>query len=463
MPVEAPPEAQFASRSDEIVGGFSDFSDPQIFMLEMTYAPDSVFLCSSTLIGRVTLVCAAHCIAPDELGRKPTVRAVNVPRVKLAVDSDWIKVVKQRYHPNYKALVIQNDISVLQLERQPLIKPKPWNRTNFSAELVGKTVRVAGYGITTTDGTGAGVKRSTELAINDIDPTLINFGITNQIGTCSGDSGGPMFYSGFDGIERQIGIHSFHRGECGKNADARIDKMADFVDQWFSEVEVPQCAEDGQCKSGCTPEDVDCTCQADNVCNPSCPAPAKDPDCAESCAGGGVCSTTACATPDPDCVAVGAPCGLDSQCAGRMCVSDPQNADSYCSKPCLTSADCATGFECGAANACTKIQKPTASDGQACTVGQTFCLGTRRACGGPEGKPLVCSRQCLFQEDCGDTESCTPSGAVSVCTANIVLKKADLYERAAKSCASVGPSAFAWLALVGLIRRRVKPGRCERH
>ncbi|MBS1149174.1 MAG: Vitamin K-dependent protein [Myxococcaceae bacterium] len=458
VPLDPEPEGQLAQRRDGIVGGYTNFDDPQVFFMEMTYSPTSVYSCSATLVGRKTLLTAAHCIAPDELGRKPTVEVTNVPRVSEATASDWIKVSRQRYHPNYRASVIQNDLGVVELERVPTLKGRQWNRANFGPEIVGKIVRVSGYGITSTDGRNSGTRRSVELPVNDLDPTLLNFGTTNQKGTCSGDSGGPMFYRFADGIERQIGVHSFHRGDCGKNADARVDKGADFIDQWFLDVEAPSCAEDGQCKSGCVPEDLDCTCAADMQCNPLCLSAAKDADCADSCSAGNVCSVTACATPDPDCQPFDAPCGIDEQCAGRRCTSDPQNLEGYCSKACALPADCPTGFECSGPGVCARLQLPVATEGHSCTPGQTWCNGARLKCGGPEGKPTQCLRACLVESDCLNTESCTArpdAGAqAGVCTPDIVLNRIKVVEYAAKSCSATGagPAVLALLAL--LLRRR---------
>ena len=466
VPVEPGPEA--GRRIDEIIGGVTLFSDPQVFFMEMSYSATDVYSCSATLIGRKSLLTAAHCIAPDEMGRKPTVRVTNVPRVRNAVASDWINVSRQRYHPNYRASVIQNDLGIVELERIPTLKPRLWNRANFGPEIVGKTVRVAGYGITATEGTGSGIKRSVQLPVNDLDLTLLNFGTTNQKGTCSGDSGGPMFYVFPDGVERQIGVHSFHRGECGRNADARVDKGADFVDQWFLDVEAASCGEDAQCKTGCTPEDVDCTCAADAVCNPLCLTPAKDADCAESCAAGNVCSTTACATPDPDCQPFGAACGIEEQCAGRRCTTDLQNVEGYCSKACAIAADCPTGTDCGGTGVCTKKQLPVANENEACTAGTTYCADfPRLKCGGAAAKPTTCLRACIFEADCLTTESCTPQGdadagtaTTSVCTKDIVIERINLVEYAPKGCsaAAAGPSALGLLAALLLLRRRRQRG-----
>ncbi len=459
-PLESEPVGDVAYRRDGIVGGATNFNDPQLFFVEMTYAPNSVFSCSATLIGRKTLLCAAHCIAPDEMGRKPTVRVTNVPRVRNATASDWIAVSSQRYHPNYRATLIENDLSVLELERIPTIKAREWNRANFNNEIVGKIVRVAGYGITATEGGGSGIKRNLELPVNDLSPTLLNFGTTNLKGTCSGDSGGPMFYTFPDGIERQIGVHSFHRGDCGRNADARVDKGAAFIDQWFIDVEAPSCAEDNQCKTGCTPTDVDCTCAADAQCNPLCLSTAKDADCAESCSAGNVCSVTACATPDPDCQVFGAACGVDEQCAGRRCISDAQNTEGYCSKACALATDCPVGSECNSAGVCSKLQKPAANEGQDCVPSQTHCNGARLKCDlSGAGKPYQCLRTCWFESDCLSTESCAlapdAGTSVGVCTPDIVLDRFIFVKYAAKSCSAtgMGPSLIALLALALRQRR----------
>ena len=75
VPVESEPEGQVASRRDGIIAGYTNFNEPQVFFVEMTYPPNDVYSCSATLIGRKTLLCAAHCIAPDEKGNRPSVLA----------------------------------------------------------------------------------------------------------------------------------------------------------------------------------------------------------------------------------------------------------------------------------------------------------------------------------------------------------------------------------------------------
>lgn len=455
-------EGAAGQRRDAILGGVTNFSDPQVFYVEMTYTPEEVFSCTATLIGRRTLLTAAHCIAPDAMGRKPTVEATNVPRVGVATAADFIPVVRQRYHPNYTASAIENDYAVLELARNPLLKPREWNRTNLMPDVVGKTVRQTGYGITFTDGTGAGVRRNVALPINDLDPNLVNSGTTNQKGTCSGDSGGPMFLVFPDGVERHIGVTSFHRGMCGRNASGRTDRAAAFIDQWMLDIEAPTCGEDGQCKSGCTPEDPDCLCAADAACNAMCPMAAKDPDCAESCAAGNVCSTTACATPDPDCQPFGAACGLDDQCAGRRCITDPQHPQGYCSQACALPADCPMGTECTVAGTCVHTQLPVANEGQPCTKGATFCNGPHLLCGGVEGKATLCARACLFDADCTATESCTASpgtdagaAVAGVCVPDVVIPKASMvFVAAPKGCAAVPGLPLVWFAVLALRRRR---------
>lgn len=462
VPLQSEPEAQVAQRRDPIVGGFTNFGDPQLYFVEMSYSATDVYSCSATLIGRKTLLSAAHCIAPDEMGRKPTVRVTNLARESAATDADWIKVSRQRYHPNYRASVIQNDFSVLELEKIPFVRPRQINRMNFGPEIVGKIVRVAGYGITKTMGSGAGVKRTLDLKVNDLDPTLLNTGTTNQKGTCNGDSGGPMFYRFPDGIERQVGIHSFHRGDCGRNAAARVDKGLDFIDQWFIDVEAPTCSEDALCKTGCVPEDVDCLCATDSICNPLCLTPGKDADCADSCTAGNVCSVTACATPDPDCQAIGAPCGVEEHCAGRRCISDAQNPEGYCSKTCSVATDCPSGFECSASGECSKVQLPTANEGQDCTPGQTYCSGGRLTCEALEGKQPKCHRVCLVDDDCSGTESCVTQADAGkfggVCAPDIVLTRINFVEYAAGGCSAtaLGPSLLG-LLVFALVRRPRRP------
>ncbi|MBI3184079.1 MAG: S1 family peptidase [Myxococcales bacterium] len=447
-------------RRDAILGGTSDFADPEVFMIEMSY-DGGASLCTSTLVGRRTLLTAAHCLQP-EAGRLPRVRATNLTAARDAGDSDFISSSKVRPHPGYTSGgSFANDIGLVLLDRAPTVRFKPWNRDSVSG-LQRQPARLVGYGQTSAGGRDWGTKRSVDISFNVVGEEVV-YGTVETTGTCQGDSGGPAIHPWNGGEERVVAITSFGPEGCGRGSSERVDRHKAFIDQWFAENEDPQCTADAQCKQGCSPADPDCLCLADGACG-SCQSPGTDPDCPESCVQNQVCSVSACA--DPDCQPFGSPCGFDEQCQTRRCVADPQQP-SYCSKTCTTAAECGSEMECSQ-GVCTKRQLPVAALGESCTPGQTFCASPWAVCTGRTGEETFCRRRCLVTSDCTPGECAEDASGLRFCLPAVMVKKMGSTYDAAPGCAALPvPSGAlgvlgAWLLV--LLRRRCrveprKPGR----
>jgi hypothetical protein len=345
-PLEGEPNARSRSQSG-IVGGTIDSGDPEVFILAMEFSNGSLGVCSATLIGRRTLITAAHCVDPRVAGASSvSIRASNETSVAGDDASEWIPVVAARVHPEWDPRdSLDNDVGLALLDVSPVAPSKPWSRDSLS-QLEGKPVRAVGYGITAMHESDAGVKREVELIVNLMDPDHLYLGDGLGKGICHGDSGGPSFHRFADGVERLVGIHSFATNrDCTEGADVRIAVHAEFVDQWMADYERSRCGADGVCKRGCTPVDIDCACAADGACTEECADLAMDPDCPADCSPNGVCAEADCPRPDMDCVAVGEPCSVALQCRSRMCVGDPQRGP-YCSETCSSSSECEPGMEC---------------------------------------------------------------------------------------------------------------------
>ncbi len=452
-----------------IVGGTTDSADPEVFMMMMEYDNNTGSGCTGTLIASRTLLTASHCVDP---------RIANATSVQIWVTdktdsnaisfSDLISVTETRMHPGWDPAVgLSDDVALALLAKAPAgVTPKQWNTASLSG-LAGQPLRAVGYGTTGAAGNGSGVKRTVDLTFRQLTSDHIKLGDLSGKGVCHGDSGGPSFHTFADGVERQVGIHSYtNNTECTDGADTRVDAYATFINQWLSDKEGPQCAHDGKCKAGCTPYDVDCYCVADGVCNTQCPTLTEDPDCPKDCVANGVCSIDPCPVPDTDCVAAGSGCSSELQCVGRQCVSDPQHPDFYCSKNCQTSTDCPTGMTCPAGGGiCRYPTLPGADPGQPCTLGQTFCTGGTFVCSGAPGWATACVRSCQSNGDCPTPQTCEDGqNGYKFCRgqalAPILLTRATTEGAAAATCTQAGGSPAAWavaLAALWVASKRRRP------
>jgi hypothetical protein len=226
--------------------------------------------------------------------------------------------------------------------------------------------------------------------------------------------------------------------------------------------EAPSCGEDGRCAANCPQVDLDCVCAADGQCTAQCPDLSKDPDCPKDCGNNGVCSQQPCPVPDSDCVTEGDACTYAVQCVTRVCITDFQHMQPYCSKNCTSDADCMTtpNMECDqSSHFCTYKQTPTTPMGSPCTPGPTVC-DTPGVCAGDSETTAYCSTPCKAQSDCTDGMStCTTSfdGVTKYCKEpprSVVMLPAvsTTMGDAATGCSAAG--GLLPLAALALVRRR---------
>jgi secreted trypsin-like serine protease len=174
-------------------------------------------LCTATLIGKKTVLTAAHCVSPG---------ATHTFTTDDGVKHLSAKVVR---HPSYNSYQITNDVAVIILQTEPAVAPMPINLTPPSS---GLEVTIVGFGKTSEYSNDAGVKRMAKNKISSVGSTQFSIAGSSTLGNlCNGDSGGPS-YAIVNGVEVDLGVHSTKSGACGSGStDMRVDAYADWITQ----------------------------------------------------------------------------------------------------------------------------------------------------------------------------------------------------------------------------------------
>ena len=199
-------------RQSAIVNGQIDLGHPAVGAI--SYGGS---LCTATLVGKYTVITAAHCVIP---GRD---------HFFLAENRYWTAKSVVR-HPEYSSLAADNDIALVRLLEAPPVQPAA---ISSKAPTVGQSLTLYGYGATSSDGNGSGTKRKALNTVAYVTPTrIVISGSGGQVGNmCFGDSGGPTF-AVIDGHEVQVGVHSTIAGYCGQQGhDMRVDVFSGWVEE----------------------------------------------------------------------------------------------------------------------------------------------------------------------------------------------------------------------------------------
>ncbi|MGH7327291.1 MAG: trypsin-like serine protease, partial [Polyangiaceae bacterium] len=218
---------------------------------------------------------------------------------------------------------------------------------SLAAGDVGKTVKMAGFGIT-EDGGGIGVKRVGTGIIQSIDTETFRMTPSPSM-TCDGDSGGPLFLSGAGGDEL-VGITSYGDPGCTMFAEnARVDAFAAFIDGVIA----------GAPDGGADPDPADSP--PANVCSGSCASATECGagfDCPASADAPGKCTLNGLPAGD-----FGDKCTEDNDCPSAICARLGSSATSC---RCLTACAISGPSFDGSVDAGSNPAPPDTSTGCAC-------------------------------------------------------------------------------------------------
>lgn len=239
--------------SSAVIGGSADADDPSVVAVYgQQPGARSGFLCTGSVIAPTVILTAAHCVSPLETGEGAEFTVITGPNIDKS-NAQKLTVSAVHANPLWSPDNLENghDQGIVVLSQPTSLRSLPINRRKLASSLVGRAVRIVGYGL--DDGsrqTGAGTKRQALTSLGTIFSNLILVG-NSRHGTCNGDSGGPAFMN-IDGVETIVGTTSYGNADCTDGGfDARVDADLAFIDQYLPSDCRPSCDGRGCGSDGC--------------------------------------------------------------------------------------------------------------------------------------------------------------------------------------------------------------------
>lgn len=225
---ESSEAGELEGTSHAIVGGTRDTGHKAVAMMYHS----SGYLCSGAFIDKRVFLTAGHCIESLSASGYEVDGGTDAFN-----DPEWIiRADSVHRHPGFVLddTGIDHDVGIIVLEEDAPVTPYRWLDLDPDAETyaVGTEFTAVGYGITSGNGSGDGVKRTVDLEMVEIYSNLFFYDASNGGNTCSGDSGGPALKV-IDGYTTVIGVVSFGDQNCSQyGADMRTDDNRTFIDDY---------------------------------------------------------------------------------------------------------------------------------------------------------------------------------------------------------------------------------------
>ena len=215
--------------------------------------------CSGTLITQNYVLTAGHCV-DNCVGDSSPVDRSNI-RVGIGQDENNLRAVYEiesfHVHSDYycSSWSIRDDVAILKLKQTVpttmalATPPMPPHLDVTAAEVAGQTIRMTAVGFGMTNASNyysSGTKYETSLPIYAICPKnrarsgrcdstdrgVIIFNAMST-STCSGDSGGPAFFTRGD-VEYVAGVASYVQGNCNYRAGHAL--VSDYYDSFIAKI-----------------------------------------------------------------------------------------------------------------------------------------------------------------------------------------------------------------------------------
>gem|GEM_PF-6947956 len=204
--ISCDPSASIENEVSPIVGGQLHSEHPEVGQIKGGGSG-----CTATLIGRKTVLTAAHCV-----DAYPATPVYFQPSGQFtSTESESVEI-----HPSWTSW--NGDIAIVRLKEA--VRGIVPARAAQSAPYIGESLTLVGFGHGASSDP-ADIKRIGYNKISELDTFLFGFRGSGGALTCPGDSGGPAFATR-EGVEWVIGVHS--TGGGGDCANAKYPEYEGF-------------------------------------------------------------------------------------------------------------------------------------------------------------------------------------------------------------------------------------------